>query len=101
MCIHPICCLLFARATSGCGSAHSDLSPPHHAPLLVTQAAYVTVPKGARLECLRANLEMREGLHAAGHAVLNVLPAFMMCNHGAPLPLHVLPGQAKSRALCS
>lgn len=45
-----------------------------------TQAVYIRVPPSARLECIKCNLSFREGLHAASHAVLNVLSLFVMCN---------------------
>ena len=38
------------------------------------------MPPTARRLCDAAGLPYRDGLHAAGHALLNVLPLFMMCN---------------------
>jgi DEAD/DEAH box helicase domain-containing protein len=40
------------------------------------------VPPSARRACQAAGLPYRDGVHAASHAVLNVLPLFMMCNVG-------------------
>jgi DEAD/DEAH box helicase domain-containing protein len=42
----------------------------------------VRVPPAARRACTAAGLDYREGVHAAAHAVLNVLPRYMMCNAG-------------------
>lgn len=38
------------------------------------------VPASARDKCDEAGVAYREGLHAAGHAMVNVLPLFMSCN---------------------
>jgi hypothetical protein len=38
------------------------------------------VPTSARRECKARGLGFREGVHGAGHAVLNVLPLHLMCN---------------------
>ncbi len=40
------------------------------------------VPAAARRACAAAGLAFREGVHGAAHALLNVLPRFMMCNAG-------------------
>ncbi|GIL51561.1 hypothetical protein Vafri_7530, partial [Volvox africanus] len=45
-----------------------------------TQAAYVRVPPSARRECSARNLSFREGCHAANHALLNVVPLFLIAN---------------------
>ncbi|GLI69803.1 hypothetical protein VaNZ11_014504 [Volvox africanus] len=45
-----------------------------------TQAAYVRVPPSARHECSARNLSFREGCHAANHALLNVVPLFLIAN---------------------
>ncbi|KAK9816796.1 hypothetical protein WJX72_005198 [[Myrmecia] bisecta] len=45
-----------------------------------TQAAYIRVPASARQRVQQAGLPFRDGLHAASHALLNVLPLYMMCN---------------------
>lgn len=42
------------------------------------QAAYIRVPPTARAAVKAAGLPFRDGLHAASHAVLNVLPAYIM-----------------------
>jgi hypothetical protein len=49
---------------------------------LAAQAAYVRVPPPARRACAAAGLAFRKGVHGAAHALLNVLPRFMMCNAG-------------------
>ena len=40
------------------------------------------MPAAARRAIADEGLPFRDGLHAAGHAVLNVLPLFLMCAHG-------------------
>jgi hypothetical protein len=42
----------------------------------------VRIPPAARHACAAAGLAFREGVHGAAHALLNVLPRFMMCNPG-------------------
>ena len=37
------------------------------------------VPSNARHAVVAAGLPFRDALHAAGHALLNVLPLLMMC----------------------
>lgn len=37
------------------------------------------MPGSARAALKEAGLPMRDGMHAASHALLNILPAFMMC----------------------
>ena len=44
------------------------------------QAAYIRVPRAARQRVKDAGLPFRDGLHAASHALLNVVPLYMMCN---------------------
>ena len=44
------------------------------------QAAYIRVPRAARQRVKEAGLPFRDGLHAASHALLNVVPLYMMCN---------------------
>lgn len=48
------------------------------------QATYVRVPAAARLACAQLGLPcgtgMREGIHGACHAILNVLPLYLPCN---------------------
>jgi DEAD/DEAH box helicase domain-containing protein len=46
--------------------------------LMLTDAR--RVPVAARLACQAAELPYRDGLHAASHAVLNVLPLHIACN---------------------
>lgn len=38
------------------------------------------MPPSARNECQELGLSFREGIHAASHAVLNVLPLHIMCS---------------------
>lgn len=61
--------LLLAAPTARCALMHSV----SHA-----QAAYIRVPPTARAAVKAAGLPFRDGLHAASHAVLNVLPAYIM-----------------------
>lgn len=51
-------------------------------PSFVFQAAYIRVPPAARTACTDAGLSFREGVHAAGHAILNVVPLLLMCGPG-------------------
>ena len=44
------------------------------------QAAYIRVPQAARREMAERGLPFREGLHAASHALINVVPLFLLCN---------------------
>ncbi len=46
----------------------------------VTQATYVRLPPTARAACLDAAVDFRESVHAAAHALLNVLPLYLVCN---------------------
>jgi DEAD/DEAH box helicase domain-containing protein len=45
-----------------------------------TEAAYIRLPPTARRRVEAAGLPFRDGVHAAGHAVLNALPLFLMAN---------------------
>lgn len=65
MLIHPLTPALPVHPSSPC-------PPP--------QACYLRLPPSARRACESAGLDFREGVHAASHAVLNVLPLFMVCN---------------------
>ena len=47
--------------------------------LLQPQAAYMRVPPAAKAAVKAAGLPWREGLHAASHAVLNVIPLHLLC----------------------
>ena len=47
---------------------------------LALQAAYIRVPQSARREMAERRLPFREGLHAASHALINVIPLFLLCN---------------------
>jgi ATP-dependent helicase YprA (DUF1998 family) len=38
------------------------------------------LPPSVRRACEGAKLDFREGVHAASHAVLNVLPLYLVCN---------------------
>ena len=44
------------------------------------QAAYIRVPQSARRAMAERQLPFREGLHAASHALINVVPLFLLCN---------------------
>lgn len=44
------------------------------------QAAYIRVPQSARTTLASQGLPFRDGLHAASHALVNVLPLFLLCN---------------------
>lgn len=45
-----------------------------------TEATYIRLPAAARRGVEAAGLPFRDSVHAAAHAVLNVLPLFVMCN---------------------
>lgn len=45
-----------------------------------TETAYVRLPPCVRRAVRDAGLEFRAAVHAAAHAVLNVLPLFILCN---------------------
>ncbi|KXZ56975.1 hypothetical protein GPECTOR_1g880 [Gonium pectorale] len=45
-----------------------------------TQATYVRIPASARRECDSRGLPFREGVHAANHALLNVVPVYLSAN---------------------
>ena len=47
---------------------------------LATEAAYIRLPPAARERCRAAGLPLRDGVHAASHALLNVLPLHIMCS---------------------
>lgn len=38
------------------------------------------MPQSARREMAERELPFREGLHAASHALINVVPLFLLCN---------------------
>ena len=38
------------------------------------------LPPGARARCNDAGVDFREAVHAAAHAMLNILPLYMVCN---------------------
>lgn len=44
------------------------------------QAAYIRVPQSARAALQAQQLPFRDGLHAASHALVNVLPLYLLCN---------------------
>ena len=48
--------------------------------LLGVQAAYIRVPQSARMALQAEGLPFRDGLHAASHALANVVPLFLLCN---------------------
>eukprot|EP00897_Mesotaenium_endlicherianum_P010153 jgi/Mesen1/9166/ME000591S08489 len=45
-----------------------------------TQAAWIRVPHGIRQEVQDKALHFRAGLHAACHAIINILPLYIMCS---------------------
>lgn len=45
-----------------------------------SQAVWIRVPPQIRIEIAKQNLSFRAGLHAASHALLNILPLYIMCN---------------------
>ena len=49
--------------------------------MLPTHAAYLRLPGGARRACCEAGCEYTGAVHAAAHAVLNVVPRFLTCSH--------------------
>jgi hypothetical protein len=59
-------------------------SPCQHHSSVITcvqrQCTVHRVPSAARQACESAEVPYREGLHTARHALLNVLPLFMVCN---------------------
>ena len=44
-----------------------------------SQATYLRVPHTARKRVAEEGLPFRDGIHGAGHALVNVLPLFLMC----------------------
>jgi hypothetical protein len=45
-----------------------------------SRGAVCRVPQAARKACEQVGVPYRDSLHAAGHAVLNVMPLYMICN---------------------
>lgn len=45
-----------------------------------SQAAWIRVPHAIRLELDNKGLPFRAGLHAASHALLNIMPLYILCN---------------------
>ncbi|PKU77648.1 ATP-dependent DNA helicase Q-like 3 [Dendrobium catenatum] len=45
-----------------------------------SQAAWIRVPQSIKVAVQKNSLVFRAGLHAASHALLNVVPLYMMCN---------------------
>lgn len=70
----------YTRVWQGTGQVMDvvDLHLPDF--MFETQATYLRVPRSARVEAETLGLDFRAGLHAAGHALLNVLPLFLICN---------------------
>lgn len=48
--------------------------------LFETQATFVKVPQAALADCAARGLSYQEGLHAASHALLAVLPLYLLCD---------------------
>ncbi len=57
----------------------SNVLDPTVLPDSVRQATYLRVPHTARKRVAEEGLPFRDGIHGAGHALLNVLPLFLMC----------------------
>lgn len=55
-----------------------DLSLPSYS--YKSQAAWIQVPQSVKIAIQKSSLSFRAGLHAASHALLNVVPLYMMCN---------------------
>ncbi|XP_057857764.2 uncharacterized protein LOC131066901 isoform X2 [Cryptomeria japonica] len=45
-----------------------------------SQAVWIRVPHQIRIDIEKQNLSFRAGLHAASHALLNIMPLYIMCN---------------------
>lgn len=45
-----------------------------------SQAAWIRIPQSVKTAVEMQNLPFRAGMHAASHALLNVVPLYMMCN---------------------
>ncbi|KAH9329442.1 hypothetical protein KI387_001550, partial [Taxus chinensis] len=45
-----------------------------------SQAVWIRVPHQIRTDIEKKNLSFRAGLHAASHALLNIMPLYIMCN---------------------
>ncbi|GMH17030.1 hypothetical protein Nepgr_018871 [Nepenthes gracilis] len=45
-----------------------------------SQAVWIRVPQSVKLTVEKANLSFHAGLHAASHAVLNIVPLYIICN---------------------
>jgi len=45
-----------------------------------TEATHLRLPAAARRRVEAVDIPFRDSVHAAAHAVLNVLPLFVMCN---------------------
>ncbi|KZV15998.1 hypothetical protein F511_14364 [Dorcoceras hygrometricum] len=46
-----------------------------------SQAVWIRVPQSLKTAVEALHYSFRGGLHAAGHAILNVVPLFIICNH--------------------
>ncbi|KAF1892714.1 hypothetical protein Lal_00042604 [Lupinus albus] len=55
-----------------------DLTLPQYS--YESQAAWVSVPQSMKEAVIKQNYDFRGGLHAASHAVLNVVPLHITCN---------------------
>lgn len=55
-----------------------DLSLPSYS--YKSQAAWILVPQSVKVAVQKNGSSFRAGLHAASHALLNVVPLYMMCN---------------------
>lgn len=70
----------FARVWRGSGQVFDSVDLFLPDVQYETEATYLRLPPSARAGVEAAGLKYREGVHAAAHALLNVLPLYMMCN---------------------
>ncbi|GAB2270176.1 hypothetical protein Dimus_005080 [Dionaea muscipula] len=59
-------------------NATVELSLPKYS--YESQAVWIQVPQSVKTAVEKANLAFRAGLHAASHAVLNIVPIYIICN---------------------
>ena len=69
----------FHRVWQGSGSVFDSIDLYLPDVSFETEAAYIRVPLHVRTAVQAAGLPFRDGLHAAAHAMLNVLPLFLPC----------------------
>lgn len=74
------CLAVYCAVKHNAPQIHRNMFDPPPLILLFVQACYIRLPPSARRVCEGSGLDFREGVHAASHALLNVLPLFMVCN---------------------